>query len=110
MSQPTTPPASDREAKLLNMATQFPEAPTAQFSLGKLYLESGRHVEAAERLARAAALDPAFAAAWVSLGDARAAAGDRSGAAEAWARARKLALEQGHPELAEEIDQRSQDE
>jgi len=97
---------TDREAKLLKMATQFPEAPTAQFSLGKLLLEERRYAEAIERLALASKLDPTFAAAWVALGDARAGAGEQEGASEAWGRAKRMALDQGHPELAEEVDQR----
>ncbi len=97
---------TDREAKFLKMATQFPGAPIAQFSLGKLYLEDGRHAQAAERLALAAKLDPQFAAAWVALGDAQAGAGEKEAAQRAWVRARELALAQGHPELAEEIDRR----
>ncbi|HZH03929.1 MAG TPA: tetratricopeptide repeat protein [Myxococcaceae bacterium] len=97
---------SDREVKFRQMAAQFPDAPLAHFSLGKVLLEERRFAEAAGSLARATHLDAHFAAAWVSLGDAHAGAGQSEGARSAWSQARALALAQGHPELAEEIDER----
>jgi Tfp pilus assembly protein PilF len=97
---------NERESKLLKMATQFAEAPTAQFSLGKFYLDEGRWEESTARSSVAVKLDPTFAAAWVALGDAHSGGGQPSLADEAWDKAKSLALEQGHPELAEEIDRR----
>jgi hypothetical protein len=51
-------------------------------------------------------LDPTYAAAIVSLGDAYVGAGQGDKAREVLTRARELALAQGHPGLAEEIDER----
>lgn len=55
-----------------------------RFGLGQEHLRSGAHAEAAVHLERAVALDPAYSAAWKLLGKAKAAAGDESGAREAW--------------------------
>ena len=91
------------------MAAEFPDSPMAHFSLGKAYLERRQYVEAAKSLEEAARLDPTYAAAIVSLGDAYVGAGQGDKARQALTRARELALAQGHPSLAEEIDERLSD-
>lgn len=91
------------------MAAEFPDAPMAHFSLGKLLLERRDYAGAVASLETAVRLDATYAAALVSLGDAHAGAGNASAAREVLSRARALALAQGHPGLAEEIDERLQD-
>ena len=98
--------ADEREQRYLTMIEQFPDSPLGFFSLGRYYLELSRFDDAAEKLTRCTDLDPKYAAALVALGDAHAAAGRVDQAKVAFARGRVAALEQGHPELAEEIDER----
>ncbi|MDC0713656.1 tetratricopeptide repeat protein [Stigmatella sp. ncwal1] len=88
------------------MVAEFPDSPMGHFSLGKLYLERRQYAEAAKCLEVATRLDPTYAAALVSLGDAHAGAGQVAPAREALLRARQVALDQKHPSLAEEIDER----
>jgi predicted Zn-dependent protease len=88
------------------MVAEFPEAPMAHFSLGKALLEARRYAEAAEVLETAVRLDPQYAAALVSLGDAYTGAGETQKAREVLTRARDTALAQSHASLAEEIDER----
>ena len=97
---------AEREQRYLAMISQFPDSPLGYFSLGKFYLEEARFAEAAKHLARCTELDPAYAAALMSLGDALAGAGEREQAKAAYARGRVAALAQNHPSLAEEIDER----
>lgn len=91
------------------MVAQFPDAPMAWFSLGKLHLERKEYAEAIQSLEGAVRLDPTYAAALVSLGDAYAGAGQTDKAREVLGRARDHALSQNHPGLAEEIDERIAD-
>lgn len=91
------------------MAADFPEAPMAHFSLGKALLERKDWAGAVRSLETAVRLDPSYAAALVSLGDAHSGAGQTAQAREVLTRARDLALAQGHPGLAEEIDERLSD-
>lgn len=91
------------------MATDFPNAPMPHFSLGKLYLERRQYAEAVKSLETAVRLDSSYAAAFVSLGDAHAGAGQKEQAREAFGRARSLALAQNHGGLATEIDERLAD-
>lgn len=88
------------------MVAEFPDAPMAHFSLGKLYLERRQYPEAVKSLGEACRLDPQYAAALVALGDAYTGAGQGEQAREVLTRARELALAQNHPGLAEEIDER----
>lgn len=99
----------DREAKYLQLIAQFPDSPLGYFSLGRYRLEQGRFDDAAAQLARCVQLDPSYAAALLSLGDALAAAGRVSEARDAFARGREAALAQNHPTLADEIDERVAD-
>ena len=69
-----------RESKYLEMIQQFPDSPLGHFSLGRYYLEQARHAEAATHLRRCTELQPDYAAALLSLGDALVGAGDREGA------------------------------
>ncbi|MBF5046581.1 tetratricopeptide repeat protein [Aggregicoccus sp. 17bor-14] len=91
------------------MVAEFPDSPMGHFSLGKLYLERREFSEAAGCFERAVALDPTYAAALVSLGDAYAGAGQPERAREVLGRARSTALAQSHQSLAEDIDARLED-
>jgi TolA-binding protein len=93
----------EREAQFRKLVEQFPDSPMGYFSLGKLLLEQRRYAEAATHLATATRLDPTYAAALLSLGEALAADGKPEAARAAWEQARAQALEQSHPSLAEEI-------
>ncbi|RKH41911.1 tetratricopeptide repeat protein [Corallococcus llansteffanensis] len=88
------------------MVVQFPDAPMAWFSLGKLHLERKEYADAIQSLESAVRLDPHYAAALVSLGDAYAGAGQTDKAKAVLITARDHALAQQHPGLAEEIDER----
>jgi Tfp pilus assembly protein PilF len=88
------------------MVAEFPQAPMAHFSLGKAYLERRQYADAARSLEEAVRLDPQYAAAMVSLGDAYTGAGETQKAREVLTRARDTALAQSHASLAEEIDER----
>jgi tetratricopeptide (TPR) repeat protein len=69
---------------------QSPFAPGARLALTQAYLETGRTDEArrgAEEFLAATPSDPRAGQAWLALGRARAAAGDRAGALEAFTRA-----------------------
>jgi Flp pilus assembly protein TadD len=101
------PAMSDaRLEQFKQMVAEFPEAPMAHFSLGKAYLERRQYAEAVQALENAVRLDAQYAAAMVSLGDAYTGAGQTEKAREVLGRARDVALAQGHPSLAEEIDER----
>src|SRR5690242_3807586 len=64
-------PMSDaRLEQFKQMAAEFPDSPMAHFSLGKAFLERRQYAEAAQALETAVRLDPQYAAALVSLGDA----------------------------------------
>lgn len=93
----------EREAQFRKLVDQFPSSPMGHFSLGKLLLEERRYAEAATHLSTATRLDPSYAAALVSLGEALAADGQREAARAAWEQARARAVEQNHPSLAEEV-------
>jgi Flp pilus assembly protein TadD len=97
---------SEREAQFRKLVADHPDSPLGHFSLGKLLLEEGRYPEAVESLEQAVSLQPDYAAALVSLGDALTGAGRRDAARSVLERARARALAQKHPSLAEEIDRR----
>lgn len=99
----------ERESRYLAMIEQFPDSPLGHFSLGRYYLEQARHADAVRYLRRCAELQPDYAAALLSLGDALAGAGDAPGARTVYAQARTAALAQNHPTLADEIDERVAD-
>jgi tetratricopeptide (TPR) repeat protein len=98
--------ADERESRYLSMSQQFPDSPLGYFSLGRYYLEQARFVDAAAQLGKCVALDPTYAAALLSLGDAYAGDEAWAEARSAYARAREAALAQHHPTLAKEIDER----
>jgi cytochrome c-type biogenesis protein CcmH/NrfG len=91
------------------MVAEFPDSPMGHFSLGKAYLERRAYADAVRSLEEAVRLDPDYAAAMVSLGDAFAGAGDRQKAREVLERARATALAQSHASLGEEIAERLAD-
>lgn len=70
-----------------DMVREFPDSAMGHFSLGKYLLETGRWAESVTSLEKAVSLDPDYAAAFVSLGDAFAGAGEKDKARAAWQRA-----------------------
>jgi tetratricopeptide (TPR) repeat protein len=67
----------------------FPQDYSADYELGRLAGQMGRHDEAQSRLRKALAARPSFAPAWFELGNAQAAAGNYDGAVHAFAQALK---------------------
>lgn len=96
----------DRERRYRSLVEKYPDNPLGHFSLGRYLVETGRHAEAMGALERCVAADPAWAAALLALGEARAGAGDAAGAREALGRARDAALAQNHRSLADEAEAR----
>ena len=92
-----------REEKFRQLAAQFPDAPMAQFSLGRLFCEQGRFDEAVSPLERACALDKTYAAALVALGDAYVGVKRAEDARRTYTTAKEVALQQGHDGLAQDI-------
>ena len=88
------------------MVTEFPDSPMGHFTLGKFLLEEKRWAEAAQALEKAVALDPAYAAAYVALGDAHAAAGQPDQARAAWQRALETPHGKRDQSLQADLEQR----
>lgn len=96
--------SAEREQQFKELVQEFPDSPMGHFSLGKLYLEERRYDEAVQSLEAAVKLDPEYAAALVSLGDAYVAAGKTAEAKATWEKAVEKALAQKHSGLAGEIE------
>lgn len=96
--------SAEREQQFKDLVNEFPESPMGHFSLGKLYLEERRYGEAVQSLEAAVKLDPEYAAALVSLGDAYVGAGQTEQARAVWEKAVEKALAQKHSGLAGEIE------
>jgi predicted Zn-dependent protease len=92
-----------------SMVSEFPDSPMGHFSLGKYFLEKGRFAESTAALKKAVELDKDYAAAWVALGDAHAAAGDTAGARDAWQRALETPHGKRDLSLQSDLEQRMQD-
>ncbi|MFO0601329.1 MAG: tetratricopeptide repeat protein [Myxococcaceae bacterium] len=99
----------DREATFKQIIEQFPDSPMGHFSLGRLYLDEKRWADAATCLAEAVRLDPTYAAALVALGDARAGAGDKNAAREAWQKALETPHGRKDMSLQGDLEQRLRD-
>jgi tetratricopeptide (TPR) repeat protein len=98
--------SDEREQQYLELTKEFPDSPMGFFSLGKLYLELRRYEEAATALDTAIKLDPSYAAALVSLGEAYAGAGKPEQARSTWEKAIEHARSQKHNGLAAEIEEK----
>ena len=101
--------SSEREAMFLHMVGEFPDSPMGHFSLGRLYVDEKRWAEAVRALQSAVRLDPSYAAAFVSLGDAHAALGQKDSAREAWQRAIETPLGKRDLSLQSDLEQRLRD-
>lgn len=66
----------DKIAQLEELLADDPADHLGFFMVGKLYLDTGRAAEAADRFAKCVALAPDYTAAWRFLGDAWRKAGD----------------------------------
>lgn len=74
----------------LELARRFPAMPDAFTELARAQLDAGLLVEAQLSAQKATELDPKFSYAWLTLGEARSAAGDRTGALGAFQEAVRL--------------------
>ena len=100
---------SDREEQFKALVKEFPDSPMGHFSLGKLYLEQQRWKDAAGCFDTAVKLDPTYAAAFVSLGDAWAGAGDPAKARASWEQALATPLGKRYASLQDDLAQRIAD-
>jgi uncharacterized protein HemY len=100
---------SDREAEFKALIAEFPDSPMGHFSLGKLYLEGQRWVEAAAAFAEAVRLDASYAAAWVALGDAYNGAGKPAEAKAAWEKALETPHGRRDMSLQADLEERIRD-
>lgn len=96
-----------REAQYRQMIDEFPDSPLPWFSLGRYLVEQARFEEAVDALGRCIEADPEYAAALLALGDAWAGLDEVEKALDAFARCEKAALAQGHPSLAAEARERT---
>lgn len=99
----------EQEARYRQQSLEFPQSPLPHFSLGRHLLQLGRYAEAVPPLEEANRLQGDWAAALVALGDAYRGAARIEDARQTFDRARRIALAQNHPSLAEEIDERLAD-
>jgi cytochrome c-type biogenesis protein CcmH/NrfG len=97
------------EEDLKSMVKEFPDSPMGWFSLGRHYLDAKKYAEAADALGSAVKLDPAYAAAWVALGDAHSGAGAADKAREAWNQALETPLGKRDMSLQADLEQRLAD-
>jgi tetratricopeptide (TPR) repeat protein len=97
------------EDDLKQMVKEFPESPMGWFSLGKHHLEAKDYAQAQTCFAEAVKLDPAYAAAWVSLGDAQAALGLPDEARKAWQSALETPHGKKDQSLQSDLEQRLDD-
>lgn len=74
-----------------------------RFSLGMQYLQAGEAERSVAHLERAVAHDPDYSAAWKLLGKARAQAGDKAGAADAYREGIAAAGRKGDKQAAKEM-------
>ena len=96
----------EKEAHYRRQVQDFPGSALPHFALGRYLLERGRFDEAIPPLVEANRLQPEFAAGLLALGDAYKGAGLNGEARSTFEAARRVALAQHHPSLAEEIDER----
>lgn len=100
---------TSREAMFRQMVREFPDSPMGHFSLGRLLLDEKRWPEAVAALAEATRLDPTYAAAFVALGDALVAQGDKAGGKTAWGQALDTPLGRRDLSLQSDLEQRIRD-
>jgi tetratricopeptide (TPR) repeat protein len=98
-----------QEAHYRRQLEEFPTSALPHFALGRYLLERGRYAEALAPLEEANRLQPEYAAGLLALGDAYRGAGKLEEARDTFTVARRVALAQHHPSLAEEIDHRLAD-
>lgn len=79
------------------------DSPMLRFSLGNEHLRAGAVTNAATHFEQAVTLDPNYSAAWKMLGKAREAAGDRTGAIDAWQQGIAVATARGDQQAAREM-------
>jgi Tfp pilus assembly protein PilF len=95
--------AQDLIANLEALLAKGNDAPSLRFALATRYLAAGDAAAALRHAEAAVALDAAYSAGWKVLGQARAAAGDDSGAAESYRRGVEVAEARGDRQAAKEM-------
>jgi len=93
----------DLIANLEALLAKGNDAPSLRFALATRYLAAGDAAAAVGHAEAAVALDATYSAGWKLLGQARAAAGDESGAAEAFRRGIDVADARGDRQAAKEM-------
>jgi predicted Zn-dependent protease len=93
----------DLIASLERMLAEGKDAPSLRFALASRYLAAGDAAAAARHAEAAVALDAQYSAGWKVLGQAKAAAGDRAGAVEAYERGIEIADARGDRQAAKEM-------
>ena len=99
----------EQEAHYRRQVEQFPTSALPHFALGRYLLDRGRYRDAVAALEEANRLQPEYAAGLLALGDGYRGAGEVEKARQTFNVARRVALAQHHPSLAEEIDGRIAD-
>jgi len=93
----------DLIANLEALLAKGSDAPSLRFALATRYLAAGNAAAAVRHAEAAVALDATYSAGWKLLGRARAASGDRLGAADAFRRGIDIADARGDQQAAKEM-------
>lgn len=100
---------NEREALFQKMVRDFPDSPMGHFSLGRLYLDERRWMDAIKSLQTAVELDGTYAAAWVALGDAFLGTANTIEAKRAWTQALETPLGKRDVSLQADLEQRQRE-
>jgi predicted Zn-dependent protease len=93
----------DLIANLEGLLAKGNDAPPLRFALATRYLAAGDAVAAVRHAEACVALDADYSAGWKVLGQARAAAGDKTGAIESYRRGISVAGARGDRQAAKEM-------
>jgi predicted Zn-dependent protease len=93
----------DLIANLERLLADGKDAPSLRFALASRYLAAGDAAAAVRHAEAAVALDALYSAGWKVLGQAKAAAGDRAGAAASYERGIEIAEARGDRQAAKEM-------
>ena len=90
--------------RLESLLASGQDSPMLRLSLAQGYIKESRYEEAVEHLRQALEQQPDYSAAWKSLGQALAAAGDPDGARAAFDDGIRIARENGDLQAAKEME------
>jgi predicted Zn-dependent protease len=93
----------DLIANLERLLADGKDAPSLRFALASRYLAAGDAAAAVRHAEAAVKLDERYSAGWKILGQAKAAAGDRAGAAASYERGIEIADARGDRQAAKEM-------